>query len=58
MHALFLQLVLQTIINDKLLVDHQIFIVFKCLHTLPLALSKHQSLLSLSNVVQESPLHP
>ena len=58
MHTLFLQLVLQTITNDKLLLEYQIFIVFKCLHTLPLALSKHQSLLSLSNAVQESPLHP
>ena len=32
--------------------------VFKYLPTLPSALSKHQSLLSLGKVVQENPLHP
>ena len=43
---------------DYKLLEYQIFIVFKCLPTLPLALNKHQSLLSLSKAVQENPLHP
>lgn len=49
---------LQTITSSQVACIIPNIYVFKCLPTLSSVLSKHQSLSSLSKVVQENPLHP